>query len=109
MNPDLPVWGQFDFHQFQHEHGVEHTHEDMRRLGSPEFMLFAASGRHPGVGQILRHLSWVDEPEDLQPIVGRLAETAIWMLSIIPDGPETTAGLRKLVEAKDCFLRAAKE
>ncbi len=25
----------------------------------------------------------------------------------LPDGPELTAGLRKLVEAKDCFVRAA--
>lgn len=25
----------------------------------------------------------------------------------LPDGPEKTAGLRKLLEAKDCFVRAA--
>ncbi len=25
----------------------------------------------------------------------------------LPDGPELTAGLRKLLEAKDCFIRAA--
>lgn len=25
---------------------------------------------------------------------------------IIPDGPEKSAGLRKLLEAKDCFVRA---
>ena len=25
----------------------------------------------------------------------------------LPDGPEKSAGLRKLLEAKDCFVRAA--
>jgi hypothetical protein len=29
------------------------------------------------------------------------------MISTLPDGPELTAGLRKLLEAKDCFVRAA--
>jgi len=26
---------------------------------------------------------------------------------LVPDGPEKSAGLRKLLEAKDCFVRAA--
>jgi hypothetical protein len=29
------------------------------------------------------------------------------MVKRLPDGPELTAGLRKLLEAKDCFVRAA--
>lgn len=29
------------------------------------------------------------------------------MVEGLPDGPELTAGLRKLLEAKDCFVRAA--
>lgn len=29
------------------------------------------------------------------------------MIADLPDGPELTAGLRKLLEAKDCFVRAA--
>lgn len=29
------------------------------------------------------------------------------MVDQLPDGPELTAGLRKLLEAKDCFVRAA--
>jgi hypothetical protein len=35
---------------------------------------------------------------------GGLAEE---MIRVLPDGPELTAGLRKLLEAKDCFVRAA--
>ena len=29
------------------------------------------------------------------------------IIDAIPDGPELSAGLRKLLEAKDCFVRAA--
>jgi hypothetical protein len=33
--------------------------------------------------------------------------TAHEMARALPDSPELTAGLRKLLEAKDCFVRAA--
>ena len=39
-------------------------------------------------------------------LVGELAENMDVSLS---DGPEKTAGLRKLLEAKDCFVRARLE
>lgn len=29
------------------------------------------------------------------------------MITDLPDSPELTAGLRKLLEAKDCFVRAS--
>lgn len=29
------------------------------------------------------------------------------LVAVLPDGPELSAGLRKLLEAKDCFVRAA--
>lgn len=34
-------------------------------------------------------------------------ETAYKIAEQFPDSPELTAGLRKLLEAKDCFVRAA--
>lgn len=37
----------------------------------------------------------------------RVATLAYQMEEYLPEGPETTAGLRKLLEAKDCFVRAA--
>jgi hypothetical protein len=43
----------------------------------------------------------------LQPLA-KMCEQLAWnMEDILPDGPEKTAGLRKLLEAKDCFVRAA--
>lgn len=43
-------------------------------------------------------------PKDASQQCAELAEK---MLVGLPDGPELTAGLRKLLEAKDCFVRAA--
>jgi hypothetical protein len=37
-------------------------------------------------------------------VVSQVAET---LLTVLDDGPELSAGLRKLVEAKDCFVRQA--
>lgn len=36
-----------------------------------------------------------------------IAYVAQQMNERLPDGPEKTTGLRKLLEAKDCFVRAA--
>lgn len=36
----------------------------------------------------------------------RVAELAREMEEKLPDGPEKSAGMRKLLEAKDCFVRA---
>ena len=36
-----------------------------------------------------------------------LAHVVKTMQDTLPDGPEKTAGLRKLLESKDCFVRAA--
>ena len=45
--------------------------------------------------------------EDLQAVSRVVHDAAWWMWDEIPDGPEKSAGLRKLLEAKDCFVRAA--
>lgn len=40
--------------------------------------------------------------------IARLCEAlADEVVSLCPDGPELPVGLRKLLEAKDCFVRAA--
>ena len=63
--------------------------------------------RHPAVVGVLVHFAYGHLPELLQPISQECAETAFAMVGAISDGPELTAGLRKLLEAKDCFVRAA--
>jgi len=46
-------------------------------------------------------------PERLQAVSAQFADVAEGMLEALDDGPELSAGLRKLVEAKDCFVRQA--
>lgn len=43
----------------------------------------------------------------LQDVSKPICDLAHEMDEKLPDGPEKTAGMRKLLEAKDCFVRAA--
>lgn len=54
---------------------------------------------------LLKHFTYAHLPEHLQDISRPFCELGIDM-AIIDGGPETAEGLRKLVEAKDCFVRA---
>lgn len=55
---------------------------------------------------LLKYFDYAHLPEPLQAISKPLCKLAEQMESILPDGPEKTTGLRKLLEAKDCFVRA---
>ena len=46
-------------------------------------------------------------PSPLKDVSAPLGDVAMKMDSFLPDCAEKTAGLRKLLEAKDCFVRAA--
>ena len=45
-------------------------------------------------------------PEHLRKVSAPICELAKQMDLNLPDGAEKAAGLRKLLEAKDCFVRA---
>jgi hypothetical protein len=45
-------------------------------------------------------------PEHLKEVSRPFCATAEWMVQNLPANPERTAGLRKLLEAKDCAVRA---
>ena len=79
---------------------------DLTTAGTAEHFAWTAKDRHPGVGQILRYFAWSHLPERLQEISRPVGDLATEMVDRLPDGPELTAGLRKLLEAKDCFVRA---
>lgn len=56
---------------------------------------------------IIKYFAFAHLPAHLQGVskpVGQLAEQ---LEQLLPDGPEKSAGMRKLLEAKDCFVRAA--
>lgn len=46
-------------------------------------------------------------PAHLQTISQPLGLLAAMLEQLLPNGPEKSAGMRKLLEAKDCFVRAA--
>lgn len=61
---------------------------------------------HQATMQVLRHFSYDRLPSHLQEISKPFADLAHLMAHTL-DGPELTVGLRKLLEAKDCCVRAA--
>lgn len=76
-------------------------------VGSPEYMVENFTDRHPSTLHLLRFFAWSHLPEKLGGISSVCAVAAMALVGSLPDGPELTAGLRKLLEAKDCFVRAA--
>ena len=55
---------------------------------------------------IMQYFSYSHLPPALQEVSAPIGELASHMDSVLPDGPEKSAGLRKLLEAKDCLVRA---
>lgn len=66
------------------------------------------TGRHPGTAHFEPLFGYAHLPEgklrDTSAFVASMAET---MVRQFPDSPELAAGLRKLLEAKDAFVRCA--
>lgn len=64
--------------------------------------------RHPGTLHLIDMLTPNPNlPPRLQVPANEIHSLAMTMLDHCQDGPELTAGLRKLLEAKDCFVRQA--
>lgn len=61
---------------------------------------------HPATAALLRYFDHGHLPAHLQEIARPLHDLAHEMAAKL-SGPELTAGLRKLLEAKDCLVRAA--
>lgn len=58
---------------------------------------------------IMKHFAYEHLPEHLQAVSKPVGELARLMDAELPNGPEKSAGLRKLLEAKDCLVRSALE
>ncbi|MFA7482977.1 MAG: hypothetical protein WC314_20885 [Vulcanimicrobiota bacterium] len=61
---------------------------------------------HPSTQHLMRFFAYEHLPPHLQLISKAFHDLAGNMVAKLPDGPELTTGLRKLLEAKDCFVRA---
>ena len=59
----------------------------------------------PSPNQIMKFFEFAHLPEKLQAVSKPIGELAKQMDETIPDSAEKSAGLRKLLEAKDCLVR----
>jgi hypothetical protein len=62
---------------------------------------------HEKMYPILRYFEYDHLNEPLRGIAKQFCDLAHQMALELPHNPETSSGLRKLLEAKDCFVRAA--
>lgn len=56
---------------------------------------------------IMQYFKYEHLPANLKAVSQSICELAKEMDKSLPHGPEKTTGLRKLLEAKDCFVRHA--
>jgi hypothetical protein len=63
--------------------------------------------QHAAAFLILRYFRYDHLPEPLASFSRPFAELALRMVASGLNGPEASAGLRKLLEAKDCFVRSS--
>lgn len=56
---------------------------------------------------IMQYFEYEHLPTKLREVSKPICELAKEMNASLPDGPEKSAGLRKLLEAKDCLVRAS--
>ena len=55
----------------------------------------------------MKYFAYAHLPEKLQAVSKPIGELATLMQTTLPEGDEKEAGLRKLLEAKDCLVRAS--
>jgi hypothetical protein len=58
------------------------------------------------IDPLLQFFAYSHLPQHLQEISKPFGELAVWITDNLPRNPERTVALRKLVEAKDCCVRA---
>lgn len=56
--------------------------------------------------RMLQFFAYAHLPAHLQEISRPFGEFAEWIVATLPMNPERTVALRKLLEAKDCAVRA---
>jgi hypothetical protein len=57
----------------------------------------------------IKYFTYEHLPENLKRVSKPISELALMLEVMLPDGPEKSAGMRKLLEAKDCFVRSLLE
>lgn len=61
---------------------------------------------HPDVSEILQYFSYTHLPKALQDVSQPICILAYDMANSLPQNTELIVGMRKLLEAKDAFVRS---
>jgi len=61
---------------------------------------------HPSITALLKFFAYTHLPPHLQEVSAPFGVLAQTVADRAPDSPETTVAIRKLLEAKDCAVRA---
>ncbi|MCT7369415.1 hypothetical protein [Mycolicibacterium llatzerense] len=62
---------------------------------------------HPSTQHLVDLFEYGHLPPHLQDVSKQLGDVAAYLVGLLGEGPELSTGLRKLLEAKDCFVRQA--
>ena len=75
--------------------------------GARAWLALQASGRHFSTVHVVKYFAWRHlAAGPLQDVSERFGRLALDLIATIADSPELTVALRKLVESKDCAVRA---
>jgi hypothetical protein len=66
-----------------------------------------ASDRDPATQHVVKYFAYGHLAEPMRTVSAHCSVLKDQMLRELPDSSELDAGLRHLLEAKDCFVRAA--
>lgn len=72
-------------------------------------MTLNVDGRHPSVKEVARWFHYDHLPPGLFEVSKHCHDLVELLLANLDDGPQLTKGLQHLLEAKDCFVRQARE
>lgn len=70
-------------------------------------MALDLSDRHPATQEVMQWFDYRHLKTPMREFSQQCHDLAVNMVRDLPDSPELTVGLRKLLEAKDCFTRAS--
>lgn len=83
----------------------------MIHYGNPQHADFIpdqpAKGNLPMTDPMMQFFAYAHLPPHLQAVSKPFGDLAQQMVDTLPRNPERSAGLRKLLEAKDCAVRAS--
>ncbi len=72
-------------------------------------MTLDTENRHPSVREVCRWFHYDHLPPGLFEVSKDVHDLVELLLVKLEDGPQLTKGLQHLLEAKDCFVRQARE